>query len=173
MVVFALGTNGAFTSEEMRQLVQAVGPRRELVLVNTYEARPWEAEVNQVIAATAHRYRNVVVANWFTTIGHRTGLLWPDGVHPQPGGARLYARGIISGGPGRPGGEHRRLGAPPSRCPADRRLHPCLARSPAPRALTCRDQTFDHDAGVLLVGLVLARGVVSAGGAGVTPGNSR
>jgi peptidoglycan/LPS O-acetylase OafA/YrhL len=96
VVVFALGTNGPFTSQEMRQLIQAVGPRRELVLVNTYEARPWEAEVNRVIAATAHRYRNVVVANWFTTIGHRTGLLWPDGVHPQPGGARLYARMVAA-----------------------------------------------------------------------------
>ena len=96
VVVFALGTNGAFTSTEMRQLIEAVGPRRELVLVNTYEARPWEAEVNQVMAATAHRYRNVVVANWFTTIGHRTGLLWPDGVHPQPGGARLYARMVAA-----------------------------------------------------------------------------
>jgi lysophospholipase L1-like esterase len=96
VVVFALGTNGAFTSGEMRQLIQAVGPRRELVLVNTYESRPWEAEVNQVIATTAHHYRNVVVANWFTTIGHRTGLLWPDGVHPQPGGARLYARMVAA-----------------------------------------------------------------------------
>ena len=111
VVVFALGTNGAFTSGEMRQLIQAVGPRRGLVLVNTYEARPWEAEVNQVIAATARRYRNVVVANWFTTIGHRTGLLWPDGVHPQLGGARLYARMVAAavravraagGGSGRP-----------------------------------------------------------------------
>jgi peptidoglycan/LPS O-acetylase OafA/YrhL len=96
VVVFALGTNGEFTSDEMRQLIQAVGPRRELVLVNTYEARPWEAEVNQVMAATARRYRNVVMANWFTTIGHRTGLLWPDGVHPQPGGARLYARMVAA-----------------------------------------------------------------------------
>jgi peptidoglycan/LPS O-acetylase OafA/YrhL len=116
VVVFALGTNGAFTSEEMRQLIQAVGPRRELVLVNTYEARSWEAEVNRLIAATARRYRNVVVANWFTTIGHRTGLLWPDGVHPQLGGARLYARMVAAavravraaggGGPGRPRAVH-------------------------------------------------------------------
>jgi peptidoglycan/LPS O-acetylase OafA/YrhL len=113
VVVFALGTNGEFTSEEMRQLIQAVGPRRELVLVNTYEARPWESEVNQVIAATARRYRNVVMANWFTTIGHRPGLLWPDGVHPQPGGARLYARMVAAAvratrtasGGGRDGGQ--------------------------------------------------------------------
>jgi lysophospholipase L1-like esterase len=72
--------------------------------------------VNRLIAATAHRYRKVVVANWFTTIGHRTGLLWPDGVHPQPGGARLYARMVAAalravraadaGGSGRPPAVH-------------------------------------------------------------------
>jgi lysophospholipase L1-like esterase len=62
--------------------------------VNTYEARPWEAGVNRVIAAAARRYPNVVMANWFAAIEHRTSLLWPDEVHPQPSGARLYARTV-------------------------------------------------------------------------------
>ena len=96
VVVFALGTNGTFTAQQMRQLVRAVGPHRELVLINTYEARSWEAGVNRVIAAAARRYPNVVMANWFATIEHRTSLLWPDEVHPQPSGARLYARMVAS-----------------------------------------------------------------------------
>ena len=96
VVVFALGTNGTFTSQQMRQLVRAVGPHRDLVLVNTYEARSWEVGVNRVIAAAARRYPNVVMANWFATIEHRTSLLWPDEVHPQPSGARLYARMVAA-----------------------------------------------------------------------------
>jgi peptidoglycan/LPS O-acetylase OafA/YrhL len=96
VVVFALGTNGAFTAQQMRQLIRAVGPHRDLVLVNTYEARPWEAGVNRVIAAAARRYPNVVLANWFAAIEHRTSLLWPDEVHPQPSGARLYARMVAA-----------------------------------------------------------------------------
>jgi peptidoglycan/LPS O-acetylase OafA/YrhL len=96
VVVFALGTNGTFTAQQMRQLIRAVGPHRELVLINTYEARSWEAGVNRVIAAAARRYPNVVMANWFATIEHRTSLLWPDEVHPQPSGARLYARMVAS-----------------------------------------------------------------------------
>jgi len=96
VVVFALGTNGTFTSEQMRQLIRAVGPHRDLVLVNTYEARPWEAGVNRVMAAAAHRQAHVVLANWFATIEHRTSLLWPDEVHPQPSGARLYARMVAA-----------------------------------------------------------------------------
>jgi peptidoglycan/LPS O-acetylase OafA/YrhL len=96
VVVFALGTNGAFTSQQMRQLISAVGPHRDLVLVNTYEARSWEAGVNRVIAAAARRYPHVAMANWFATIEHRTSLLWPDEVHPQPSGARLYARMVAT-----------------------------------------------------------------------------
>jgi hypothetical protein len=96
VVVFALGTNGAFTAQQMRQLIRAVGPHRDLVLVSTYEARPWEAGVNRVIAAAARRYPNVVLANWFAAIEHRTRLLWPDEVHPQPSGARLYARTVAA-----------------------------------------------------------------------------
>ena len=94
VLVFALGTNGTFTRGQVRHLLAVIGPQRKLVLVNTYEARSWEAADNQVIAAAARRYPNVVLANWFGVIEHRTGLLWSDEVHPQPDGARLYARTV-------------------------------------------------------------------------------
>jgi peptidoglycan/LPS O-acetylase OafA/YrhL len=95
VVVVGLGTNGTVTIGQIRRLLAEIGPRRRLVLVNTYEARPWEHEVNAAIAA-ARRYRNVVTANWHDAIAHRTGLLWPDGVHPRPAGARLYARLVVA-----------------------------------------------------------------------------
>src|SRR6185437_12907442 len=91
VVVFALGTNGTFTAGEMHQLLTAIGQQRKLVLVNSYEARPWEAGNNRVIAAAARGHRNVVLANWFETIQHRTNLLYSEEVHPEPPGARLYA----------------------------------------------------------------------------------
>jgi lysophospholipase L1-like esterase len=96
VVVFALGTNGTFSLGEMRQLIAAIGPHRKLVLVSTYEARPWESGNNQLITAAARRHRNVILANWYTTIEHRTNLLWSDEVHPQPPGARLYARMVAA-----------------------------------------------------------------------------
>ena len=80
----------------MRQLVAVIGPHRKLVLVNTYEARPWEAGSNRVIAAAARRHRNVVLANWFATIEHRTNLLWSDRCIPAPSGARLYAEMVVA-----------------------------------------------------------------------------
>jgi hypothetical protein len=95
VVVVGLGTNGTVTSGQIRQLRAELGPGRRLVLVNTYEARPWEHEVNAAIAA-ARRYPDVVMADWHNAIEHRAGLLWPDGVHPRPAGARLYARVVAA-----------------------------------------------------------------------------
>jgi hypothetical protein len=90
IVVVGLGTNGTVTAGEIRQLFAEVGPGRRLVLVNTFEDRSWEHEVNAALAAADHP--GVVLANWHATIEHRTTLLWPDGIHPQPGGGILYAR---------------------------------------------------------------------------------
>ncbi len=63
------------------------------MLVNTFEDRSWEQEVNSTLAAAAAAHpSSVVLANWFTTIDHRTDLLWPDGIHPQPAGGVVYAK---------------------------------------------------------------------------------
>src|SRR5262249_56460327 len=91
-----LGTNGTVTSGQIRDLLAEIGPSRELVLVNTYAARPWEHADNGVISAAARRYPNVVLANWHATIAHRTNLLSGDGVHPRPPGARLYAKAVAA-----------------------------------------------------------------------------
>jgi hypothetical protein len=92
VVIFALGTNGTVTTDEISQLYAEIGPHRLLVLVNTFEARSWEQEVNSTLAAAADSHRNTVLANWFDLIEHRTYLLWPDGIHPQPAGGIVYAR---------------------------------------------------------------------------------
>lgn len=91
VVVVGLGTNGTVTGEEISQLFAEIGSHRRLILINTFEARSWEHEVNSTLAAAARDHRDVVLANWFTTIEHRTDLLWPDGIHPQPAGGVVYA----------------------------------------------------------------------------------
>jgi hypothetical protein len=92
VVVVGLGTNGTVTRAEVRELLAEVGQQRRLVLVNTFEPRPWEAEVNATLAAAARRYPRVLLANWFALIRHRTGLLSADDVHPLPAGTLPYAR---------------------------------------------------------------------------------
>lgn len=119
VVVVGLGTNGTVTSGEIGELLREIGPGRDLVLINTFEARPWEHEVNHVISAAARRYPNVVVANWRTAIDHHRGLLWGDGIHPRPSGAKLYARVVAAAVEATPAGvnfAHRPLpdGEPPA-----------------------------------------------------------
>ena len=96
VVVLDLGTNGTVTTSQIRQLLATIGPHRTLVLVNTFDPQPWQNGDNRVLAATARKHHNVVLANWFATIEHRTGLLWDDDVHPRPPGATLYARTVAT-----------------------------------------------------------------------------
>jgi len=93
IVVVGLGTNGTVTSGEISELYAEIGPGRRLVLVNTYEDRSWEQEVNSTLsgAATSHP-SSTVLADWYDTIAHQTNLLWPDGIHPQPAGGVVYAK---------------------------------------------------------------------------------
>ncbi len=92
IVVVGLGTNGDITAAQMRELRHEIGSARDLVLINTFGPMPWESEVNAVLAAAVWHTSHAELANWNHAIRTRTDLLWPDGIHPQPSGARLYAR---------------------------------------------------------------------------------
>ncbi len=92
VVVMGLGTNYIVTTRELNELVRLIGPHRKLVLINTFVPDEWSKEVNATEAAYLRRHPAVVLADWFATIRHRTGLLWPDDVHPQLPGTWVYAR---------------------------------------------------------------------------------
>jgi hypothetical protein len=95
IVVVGLGTNGSITAGQIRQLRRITGPARDLVLVNTFGPQPWEPEVNAALAAAQHA-GHTELANWDQAIAARPALLWPDGLHPRPPGARLYARVVLA-----------------------------------------------------------------------------
>jgi peptidoglycan/LPS O-acetylase OafA/YrhL len=95
-VVVGLGTNGPVSAAQIRQLRRAIGPSRYLILVNTFGPMSWESSVNSVLAAAARHTSHVGLANWRAAIAGHTGLLWPDGIHPQPSGAKVYARVVLA-----------------------------------------------------------------------------
>lgn len=90
VVVLAVGTNGAFTSSRLHDVLTKIGPGHRVVLVNTYAARDWEQGVNTTLAAAARR-PEVTLVDWHAAIGVHTSELWGDGIHPQPVGAQRYA----------------------------------------------------------------------------------
>ena len=92
VVVVGLGTNGIVTTSELHQLMHLLGPHRTLVLINTYVQEPWSKEVNGAMAAFTRQHPDVVLADWFNTVKDRTYLLWPDKIHPQLPGTKVYAR---------------------------------------------------------------------------------
>jgi peptidoglycan/LPS O-acetylase OafA/YrhL len=95
-VVVGLGTNGPVSAAQIRQLHRLVGPNRDLILINTYGPMPWESSVNAVLDAAARNTAHVGLADWHAAIAGHAGLLWPDGIHPQPSGARVYARVVLA-----------------------------------------------------------------------------
>lgn len=96
VLLLGLGTNGNMSKGEIRQIRAAIGPHRWLVLINTYEPRPWEQPVNAVINAAASNDPHVLLVNWHGAIGKHTNMLRDDDVHPLPPGAVLYAQLIKS-----------------------------------------------------------------------------
>jgi peptidoglycan/LPS O-acetylase OafA/YrhL len=95
VVVVGLGTNGDITAKQLRELRHDIGSSRYLVLINTFGPMAWESEVNAAISA-AVRHSRTDLANWYQAIRSRTRYLWSDGIHPQPPGARLYARVVLA-----------------------------------------------------------------------------
>jgi hypothetical protein len=91
-VIVGLGTNGVITPYEISQLREAAGPHRELILVNTFGPMSWESEVNTTLAGSTWHKPHVDLVDWADTIAPRPFLLWTDGIHPRPSGAKVYAR---------------------------------------------------------------------------------
>ena len=94
-----MGTLAKFRARragQLQQLQRAVGSGRELVLVSTFGPQAWEHAVNAALAAAARHGRHTELADWHQAIAARPALLWPDGIHPRPAGARLYARVVLA-----------------------------------------------------------------------------
>jgi peptidoglycan/LPS O-acetylase OafA/YrhL len=92
ILIVGLGTNGPITLYQIDQLRAAIGPHRWLLLVNVFEPRFWEGEVNSTIGAAVRRYPNVMLINWHNAIEHHQNLLWSDDIHPMPIGGTFYAK---------------------------------------------------------------------------------
>lgn len=94
-VVVDLGTNGAFGSGQLDDLMRTVG-KRKVLFVNTYVPRPWQDLVNQRLAQGAARWPNATLVDWHAAAGPHHDFFAPDGFHLEPVGARFYANLIKS-----------------------------------------------------------------------------
>ncbi len=91
VVIVGLGTNGPVTDGELRAIETAIGPDRQLILMNAFADRDWTPGVNTLLATYSTAQRAVVLADWHTAIAPRMDLLAQDRIHPGPLGGQIYA----------------------------------------------------------------------------------
>jgi len=90
-VIIELGTNGSFHSKHLRKLLDALGDKREIWLVNARVPRPWKETVNSALAKAAEDYGNVRVIDWLSASKGKDEYFSKDGVHLKRSGAEAYA----------------------------------------------------------------------------------
>ncbi|MES5896697.1 acyltransferase family protein [Bacillus cereus group sp. RP43] len=90
-VIIGLGTNGAFTKEQLASLIKVIGDERKIILINTRVPRPWESLVNEKLKEAASAYKNVVLVDWYAASAGNQAYFEPDGVHLTKVGAEAYA----------------------------------------------------------------------------------
>jgi peptidoglycan/LPS O-acetylase OafA/YrhL len=91
-VMIDLGTNGAFAPAQFQQLVQLVAGVADVVIYDVHAARPWAATSNATISAgVAAHGSQMHLADW-ARAALDSSLLYPDGIHPDAAGSRVYSQ---------------------------------------------------------------------------------
>ena len=92
IVVFALGTNGQVTDDQIDAIMADAGDKRIVAFVNTRSPQPWVGSTNQAIANAATRYKNVRVIDWYGYSANRNDLFDGDGTHLSTAGVTEYLK---------------------------------------------------------------------------------
>ena len=90
-VVLHLGTNAGVDEAALRTALDALGPDRNVVVMDLYVQASFTEPSNATIRAVVSDYPNAVVGEWSSTIAGQPQDLQSDGVHPDLDGMHLYA----------------------------------------------------------------------------------
>lgn len=89
-VVIQIGENGPLPEEDLRRVREALRGVSRVVLINVKVPRAWEEDVNDALEAVREDWPGAVIADWKQAATR--DLLYDDGIHPTPEGAKVYAR---------------------------------------------------------------------------------
>lgn len=90
IVVFALGTNGVATDEQLDELIGAVGADKHIWFINTRSTQSWMGETNDALWRAADRYDNVDLIDWYSLSASHGDWFDGDGTHLSATGAQAY-----------------------------------------------------------------------------------
>ena len=91
IVLLHVGNNGRFTDAHFDRIMKVTGPGRRVVFLTVRVPRPWQAGNNASIRRGVKRYSQAKLVDWRSAIEKRAELLWTDGTHLKPEGAKYYA----------------------------------------------------------------------------------
>lgn len=90
VVVFALGTNGQVTDDQLDDLLDEVGSNKHVFFVNTRSPQTWMADTNAALESAAERYSNVELIDWYSASAPHGDWFDGDGTHLSEEGAQAY-----------------------------------------------------------------------------------
>ncbi|GED64098.1 hypothetical protein MKX57_10365 [Lysinibacillus sp. FSL M8-0216] len=93
-IVIELGTNGPFTSNQLRNLLSLLSDK-QIYLINTRVPKEWEETVNNTISEVAPEFKNATIIDWYAASEGKENYFYQDGVHLKPEGAEFYASLIL------------------------------------------------------------------------------
>lgn len=92
IVLIGLGTNGPFSDDQLAQMMQAIGPDRQVFWINVrVPTRAWQNDVNSKLAAAQKQYKNLTVIDWYDKSNGHPDWFYNDMVHMNPNGNPQYA----------------------------------------------------------------------------------
>ncbi|MEJ7787717.1 MAG: hypothetical protein WKF96_23185, partial [Solirubrobacteraceae bacterium] len=89
-VVIQIGENGPLPEADLQRIREALRGVPRVVLINVKVPRTWEEDVNNTLLAVRGEWPEAVIADWNKAA--RRDLLYDDGIHPTPEGAKVYAQ---------------------------------------------------------------------------------
>lgn len=96
VVVVHLGNNGIVEPDQIRRLVEVVGPDRQMIFLNVRVPRRWQDLVNSALSETVPKIKNARLVDWYAVSEGKRKWFNADGLHiVDTPGAPAYAELIV------------------------------------------------------------------------------
>ncbi|HLI72985.1 MAG TPA: hypothetical protein VKU86_03825, partial [Acidimicrobiales bacterium] len=96
-VVVDLGTNGPIVDSDFDTMMQVLHGASRVVFVTVHVDRPWQDQVNAVLARGVGRYPTAALADWQALAAQHPEWFYADGTHLAIGGPGAQAlAGLIA-----------------------------------------------------------------------------
>lgn len=93
-VLMILGTNGSFTEEQFKDIMDLLGNRHVYWVNVRVPTGRWQNDVNEMLTKMEKKYDNLTVIDWYQASEGEPNWFYDDRVHPNEEGQIHYADAI-------------------------------------------------------------------------------